>query len=109
MTLARPDWRDRLRAAIPTGVIVAGLGYALVIGLGYAPRPAWPAAALDSFDVTPPAPPPPAVYATPPRALSVLNIAPAWEAPRTSRRSLPRSTDALGHLQRRRSDRAVSR
>lgn len=59
MTLARPDWRDRLRAAIPTGVIVAGLGYALVIGLGYAPPLPVPAPALDSFDVTPPAPPPP--------------------------------------------------
>ena len=59
MTLARPDWRDRLRAAIPTGVIVAGLGDALVRRLGYAPPLPVPAPALDSFDVTPPAPPPP--------------------------------------------------
>ena len=59
MTLARPDWRDRLRAAIPTGLIVGGMGYALVIGLGFAPSLPPPSQALDSFDVTPPAPPPP--------------------------------------------------
>jgi protein TonB len=59
MTLAWPDWRDRLRAAIPTALIVGGMGYALVVGLGFAPTLPIPAEALDSFDVRPPAPPPP--------------------------------------------------
>jgi len=59
MALVRSDWRDRLRAAIPTGVIVGGLGYALVLGLGIAPSSTGPSEALDSFDVTPPKPPPP--------------------------------------------------
>lgn len=59
MTLARPDWRDRLRAAIPTGLIVGALGYALVVGLGFAPSLSVPSEALDSFDVRPPDPPPP--------------------------------------------------
>ncbi|WP_230483471.1 energy transducer TonB [Sphingomonas sp. Leaf21] len=59
MTLARPDWRDRLRAAIPTALIVGGMGYALILGLGFAPGVPISSPALDSFDVTPPAPPPP--------------------------------------------------
>ncbi len=59
MTLARPDWRDRLRAAIPTGLIVGAGGYVLILGLGFTPVPPLVSPALDSFDVAPPAPPPP--------------------------------------------------
>ncbi|WP_294240055.1 energy transducer TonB [uncultured Sphingomonas sp.] len=61
MTLARPDWRDRLRAAIPTGLIVGAMGYALVVGLGFVPPLPVTTEALNSFDVKPPAPPPPRI------------------------------------------------